>query len=190
MILILFFDSKGVIHHKYVPESQIVNATFYVQVLDCLCKRISHVRPEVWRNRKFFLLLDNACLHTAAIVQQFLSKKGVAQLSHTPYLPVLRPPLYFAFPKLKLELKGDHYASIEDIQKSVTLNFWLYASCEMARRSRLRVYLSVRRLFRINITFANFLHFPRFCSVVAKLIGHTLYLKETNFFKIFVIFFR
>ncbi len=27
---------------------------------------------------------------------------------------------YFAFPKLKLELKGDHYAPIEDIQKSVT----------------------------------------------------------------------
>ncbi len=29
-------------------------------------------------------------------------------------------PDYFAFSKLKLELKGDHYASIEDIQKSIT----------------------------------------------------------------------
>ncbi len=36
MMLILFFDSKAVIRHKYAPESQTVNATFYIQVLDCL----------------------------------------------------------------------------------------------------------------------------------------------------------
>ncbi len=33
-MLILFFDSKSVIHHKYVPEGQTVNVTFYVLVLD------------------------------------------------------------------------------------------------------------------------------------------------------------
>ncbi len=46
-MLSFFFDSKGVIHHEYVPEGQTVNATFYVQVLDHLCKRIAHVRPEM-----------------------------------------------------------------------------------------------------------------------------------------------
>ncbi len=48
-MLILFFDNRGVIHHKYVPEGQTVNAMFYIQVLDRLCKRIAHVRPEMWR---------------------------------------------------------------------------------------------------------------------------------------------
>ncbi len=61
-MLILFFDSKGVIHHEYVPEGQTVNATFYIQVLDCLCNHIACVRPEMWRDRKFFLLHDNARL--------------------------------------------------------------------------------------------------------------------------------
>ncbi len=51
---ILFFDSKGVIHLKYVPEGQTVSTTFYVQVLDYLCERIAQ--------------RDNACLHTAAII--------------------------------------------------------------------------------------------------------------------------
>ncbi len=50
-------------------EGQSVNATFYVQVLDHFCKRIAHVRPEMWRDRKSFLLHDNARLHTVAIVQ-------------------------------------------------------------------------------------------------------------------------
>ncbi len=66
--LILFFDSKGVIHHGYVPEGQTVNATFYIQVFDHLCKRIAHLRPEMWKDRKFFLLHNNVCPHTAAIV--------------------------------------------------------------------------------------------------------------------------
>ncbi len=86
-MLILFFDSKCVIHHEYAPEGQTVNATFYVQVLDRLCKHIAHERPEMWRDLKLFLLFDNAGRHTAAIVQQFLAKKGVAQLSHSSYLP-------------------------------------------------------------------------------------------------------
>ncbi len=120
-MLILFFSSNGVICHQYVPEGQTVKTTFYVQVLDRLCKCIAPVRPEMWRDWKFFLLHNNVRPHTAAIIQQFLAKKGMAQLSHPPYSPDLRPlPEYFDFPKLKLELKGDHNASIEDIQKSVT----------------------------------------------------------------------
>ncbi len=66
-MLILFFDNKSVID---VPKSQTVNAMFYVQVLDCLCKRIVHVKPEMWRDWKFFLLHDNARPHTAAVFGQ------------------------------------------------------------------------------------------------------------------------
>ncbi len=106
-ILTLFFDSKGVIYYEYVPEGQTVNATFYVQVLGHLCKCIVHVRSEMWRDRKFFLLHGNACLHTAAIDQQFLSKKEVAQLGHPPYSPDLSPPpRLFCFNKITTELKA------------------------------------------------------------------------------------
>ncbi len=47
-MLILFFDSKSVILRKYVIEDQTANATFYVQVLDRLCKRIAHVSLEMF----------------------------------------------------------------------------------------------------------------------------------------------
>ncbi len=70
-MLSLFFDSKGVIHHKYVPESETVNVMFYIQVLDRLCKRIACVKPEMWRDRKLILLHTNVCPHTVAVVQQF-----------------------------------------------------------------------------------------------------------------------
>ncbi len=46
-MLILFFDSKGVIHYEYLPEGQTVNVIFYFQVLDRVCKPIARVRPEM-----------------------------------------------------------------------------------------------------------------------------------------------
>ncbi len=129
----MFFDNKGVIHHEYVPEGQTISATFY-KVVDCLCKRIVGVRPEMWADRKFFLLLDNARPQTAAIVEQFFDKKGVAQLSHPSHSPDLStPPNYFTFAKLKLELKGDHYASIPDIQKSVTAKLKAFPISDFVR---------------------------------------------------------
>ncbi len=81
-MLILFFDTKGVIHNEYVPEGQTVNAMFYIHILDRLCKRIARARPEMRRDWKFFLLHHNVHPHTATIIQQLLTKKGVAQLSH------------------------------------------------------------------------------------------------------------
>ncbi len=36
-MLILFFDSKGVVEHEYLCEGQTVNATFYIQALDHSC---------------------------------------------------------------------------------------------------------------------------------------------------------
>ncbi len=41
-------------------------------------------------------------------------------ISHSIYSPSLGPPDYFVFPKLKMELKGDQYKNISEIQKSVT----------------------------------------------------------------------
>jgi len=39
-MLIVFFDTEGVVHRQFVPEGHKVNAEFYVGVLDRLLKRI------------------------------------------------------------------------------------------------------------------------------------------------------
>jgi hypothetical protein len=38
----------------------------------------------------------------------------------TPYSPDLSPPNYFLFPKLKVKLKGLHFADVAEIQEAVT----------------------------------------------------------------------
>ncbi len=46
-MLILFFDSRGVVRQEFVPEGHTINASFYCDILDCLSKRIAHFRPDL-----------------------------------------------------------------------------------------------------------------------------------------------
>jgi hypothetical protein len=80
-ILIIFFDSQGVVHEEFVPEGKTVNAEFYKGVMDRLLKRIQGVRPAAFCSRDFFLMYDNAPAHTAASVCQFLTQKMLQNFS-------------------------------------------------------------------------------------------------------------
>jgi hypothetical protein len=39
-MLIMFFDSQGVVHKEFVPEGKTVNAEFYTGIVDRLLKSI------------------------------------------------------------------------------------------------------------------------------------------------------
>ena len=45
-MLVCFYDSKGFIHHEFVPEGQTVTGSSYLSVLEHQWKRIHRVRPE------------------------------------------------------------------------------------------------------------------------------------------------
>ena len=64
---------------------------------------------------------DNAPCHTALLVREFLAKHRVTTLPHPPpYSPDMAPPDFFLFPRLKRDLKGNRYSSVEDVQGAVT----------------------------------------------------------------------
>jgi len=66
------------------------------------------------------LLHDNAPSHKAVSTCQFFTQKNVTNLYHPPYSPDLSPPDYFFPPKLKIKLKGLHFADAAEIQETVT----------------------------------------------------------------------
>jgi len=39
-MLLIIFDSQGIVHEEFVPEGKTVNAEFYKGVMDCLLKHI------------------------------------------------------------------------------------------------------------------------------------------------------
>ena len=49
-MLIVFFDAKGVVYYESVPEGQIVNGAFYLEVLRRLKRRVNRVRSAIAGN--------------------------------------------------------------------------------------------------------------------------------------------
>jgi hypothetical protein len=62
----------------------------------------------------------NASAHSAAIIPKFLSQKQVATLNHPLILARFVSPRLLPVPKVKLQLKGARFDTIEGIQKAVT----------------------------------------------------------------------
>jgi hypothetical protein len=106
------------VHKEFIPKGKTVNAEFYKGVMYGLLKCIQRFRPAAFFSRDFFLLHDNAPAHKAASVCLFLTPKNVTTLYPPLYSPNLSPPDYFLFPKLKMKLKGLHFAEVaEMVQK-------------------------------------------------------------------------
>ena len=117
-MIIVFFDSRGIVHKEFLPPGQTVNHAFYKDVSERLRKRVQRVRTDIADD--WMLHHDNAPAHTALSVRQFLAKKNIPVLPHPPYSPDLAPCDFYLFPKLKLKLKGHHFGTIGNIQQTVT----------------------------------------------------------------------
>jgi hypothetical protein len=83
-MLIIFFDSQGIVHKEFVPERKTVNAEFYKGVMDLFLKRIQQACPVAFCSRDFFLLHDNVPTHKAPSVCQFFTQKMLQ-----PFIPPL-----------------------------------------------------------------------------------------------------
>ena len=114
-----FFNSQGVVHKQFIPEGKTVNnAEFYKGVMDCLLKCIQRVCPAAFCSWDFFLLHNNAPAHMLHL--PIFDPKKCYNLLSSPYSPHLSLPDYFLFPKLKIKLKGLHFADVTEIQEAIT----------------------------------------------------------------------
>jgi hypothetical protein len=68
------------------------------------------------RVQTWLLHHDNVPSHTSVLTQQFLVKYKMALIPQPPYSPYLAPCDFFLFQKMKLNLKGRRFDSIEVIQ--------------------------------------------------------------------------
>jgi len=115
-MIIVFFDSRGIVYKEFVPPGLTVNHAIYKDVLERLRKRVQQVRTDIADD--WVLHHDNAPAHTALSIREFLT--NIPVLPHPPYSPDLAPCDLYLFPKLKLNLKGHHFGTMENIQKTVT----------------------------------------------------------------------
>ncbi|UYV63527.1 hypothetical protein LAZ67_2004517 [Cordylochernes scorpioides] len=103
VLLVTFFDIKGIVHYEYLTELQHRVARISFRLF------LGITRPKVKCGVKNWIIHhDNAPPHTATSVLTYLAKHGI-QIQQPPYSPDLAPNDFFLFPKLKMALKGRRF---------------------------------------------------------------------------------
>ena len=79
-MIMIFFDSRGIVHKESVPPEQTVNHVFYKDVLGRLRKRVHRARKDIADD--WVLHHVNTPAHTALPFREFLAKKNIPVLPH------------------------------------------------------------------------------------------------------------
>ena len=116
ILLTVFFDCRGAVHHEFLPQGITVNKEYYLQVMRDLREEIRQKPPDLWKNKNWLLHHDNAPAHTSLVLRKFLAKNKTLMMPQPPYSPDLAPCNFFLFPKLKRPMKGRRYATIKEMK--------------------------------------------------------------------------
>ena len=120
--MIPFFDSTGMIYMHWVPTGQTVNKEYYVEILREFkgFKRFRRKRLALFKSGQWHFPQDNTPVHNSILVTDYLTKLGIKTVPHPSYSPDLTPCDFWLFPKLKENLRGCRYETIEEMKEAVT----------------------------------------------------------------------
>jgi hypothetical protein len=112
IMLICFFNIRGIIHFEFVTKGTTFNQTFFVEVLKRLIHAVRRKRGELRRECSLILCYDNKPGHSSLQVSQFLAGKDISALDHLPYCTDLGPADFWLSPKLTSVLNGQYFSDI------------------------------------------------------------------------------
>jgi hypothetical protein len=82
-ILVTFFDIKGIVHFKLIPQDHTVNQACYVQILKWLHEAVNRKGLELWPSDRI-LHYDSISAHKTLSVKQILAQKSITKMEHPP----------------------------------------------------------------------------------------------------------
>ena len=99
----------------WVPTGQTVNKECYVEVFREFRKRFIGKRPALFKSGQWHFQQDNAPVHNAILVTDYLTKMGIKTVPQPPYSPDLAPCDFWLF----LKLRSCRYETNEEMKKAV-----------------------------------------------------------------------
>ena len=76
-MVVCFMDQDGLIYTNYVPRGRSVTGAYTIECLKKFLKAFRKKRPVLARSGKWILHWDNAPVHSANIVKDYLKEKGI-----------------------------------------------------------------------------------------------------------------
>ena len=108
VLLTVFLDFRGAVHHKYAPQGQTVTKQYYEGVLCHLRNGVRRKRPDLWAEETWQLHHDNAPAHSSHLIQGFfLAKHNIPLIRQAPYSPDMAPCDFLADPQTENAAERD-----------------------------------------------------------------------------------
>jgi histone-lysine N-methyltransferase SETMAR len=184
-MVLLFFYSKGLIYTNYVPRGTTVNANYIIEALGTFMKILRNKRPQIVA-RDWLFHWDNAPVHTAAKVTDWLVARAIKLIEHPPYSPDLAPADYFLFPRVKRELAGltltqDTFKKLwEGAVRSITAADFAEAFRRWFQRHEKCISIGADTLIKAKNKYCSNYYVFFIISVVRVVSFLTLYVKKIN----------
>ena len=116
----LFLTALCMIYMHWVPTGQTVDKEYCVEVLREFRKKFCRKRPALFKSSQWHFHQDNALVHNSILITDYAIKMGIKTVAHRLYSPDLAPCEFWFFPKLKENLTGCHYETIEEMKEAMT----------------------------------------------------------------------
>ncbi len=136
VMLIVFWNLQGVIHREFVADGKGVDRHVYLRTMRELHEKLHRRRPDFWRRQSFWLHHDGAPIHRADIMVNFLQANNTKILPHPPYSLDLAPSNYFLFARLKNNMTGITFDSVDKLKQCVDFELGQIAQWEYAHAMR------------------------------------------------------
>jgi hypothetical protein len=82
-MLSIFFGIKRIIHKEFFLAGQIVNSTYFCDVLSKLREKVRRLLPDKWLHKNWLLHHDNAPFPTSYFIRKFLAKNNMTVVPPT-----------------------------------------------------------------------------------------------------------
>lgn len=116
-IIIILIDIRGIIMIECVPEPEIVNQKYYLEVLTKVQGWMRKKGLELWKKKSWIVHEGNAPTHSALNMKQHLANNCIPVLECPPPPFTRLSPLWlFPLPQSKSELKGSHFHSFFEVK--------------------------------------------------------------------------
>ncbi len=119
VMLVTFFDSKGLVYREFVRRPRTVNQITFRQIITRFDIAFQNRHPYRSVGGCHFIHMDNVPAHIAGLTRQHLTNLGWTVLPHPACSPDLAPNDFWYYPRLKAGIKGRRFDNLDDLEQAV-----------------------------------------------------------------------
>ncbi len=120
VMILTFFDRKGMIYYEYIQRPQTVNQQVFRAVFQRFNAAYECRRPRTRVQGCKFIHLDNVPAHNATLTLQLIAQLGWTRLPQPSYSPDLSPCNFWLFSRLKRNIRGVRFPNLDTLKDAVS----------------------------------------------------------------------